>query len=78
MLSAGTIVGDKYRLEEPIGQGGMATVWRAVHTTLDRPVAVKFLEAVGTGADKLAERSMDEIIRVHIEDELGGRIGART
>lgn len=60
MLSAGTIVGDKYRLEEPIGQGGMATVWRAVHTTLDRPVAVKFLEAVGTGADKLAERFLQE------------------
>lgn len=32
-------------------------------------------------AEKLgfkAERSMDEIIRVHIEDELGGRIGARA
>src|SRR5690606_25059802 len=37
VLETGTIVGDKYRLEEPIGQGGMATVWRAVHTTLDRP-----------------------------------------
>lgn len=60
MLEPGTIVGDKYRLEEPIGQGGMATVWRAVHTTLDRPVAVKFLEAVGTQAQKLAERFLQE------------------
>ncbi len=60
VLSPGTIVGDKYRLEEPIGQGGMATVWRAVHTTLDRPVAVKFLEAVGTGAEQLAERFLQE------------------
>lgn len=60
VLNAGTIVGDKYRLEGPIGQGGMATVWRAVHTTLDRPVAVKFLEAVGTGATQLAERFLQE------------------
>ena len=60
MLKTGTIIGDKYRLEEPIGQGGMATVWRAVHTTLDRPVAVKFLEAVGTGAGQLAERFLQE------------------
>jgi len=60
VLKTGTIIGDKYRLDEPIGQGGMATVWRAVHTTLDRPVAVKFLEAVGTGAGQLAERFLQE------------------
>ncbi|MBX3272537.1 MAG: serine/threonine protein kinase [Sandaracinaceae bacterium] len=60
MLSPGTIIGDKYRLEAPIGQGGMATVWRAVHTTLDRPVAVKFLEAVGTHAQQLAARFLRE------------------
>lgn len=60
MPSPGIIVGDKYRLEEPIGEGGMATVWRAVHTTLDRAVAVKFLEAVGTHAQSLAERFLRE------------------
>jgi serine/threonine protein kinase len=60
VISPGTIVGDKYRLEAPIGQGGMATVWRAVHTTLDRPVAVKFLEAVGVHARQLADRFLQE------------------
>jgi len=58
--SPGIIVGDKYRLEEPIGEGGMATVWKAVHTTLDRAVAVKFLEAVGTHAQNLSERFLRE------------------
>lgn len=38
----------------------MATIWRAVHTTLDRPVAVKFLEAVGIEAEKLAQRFLQE------------------
>jgi hypothetical protein len=60
VLASGTIVGEKYRLEEPIGQGGMATVWKAVHTTLDRPIAVKFLEAVGTSSQQLAERFLQE------------------
>ncbi len=40
----GQIVGDKYELIEPVGEGGMATVWRAVMrgaAGFTRPVAVK-------------------------------------
>ena len=33
----------RYVLQELIGRGGMATVYRAIDTTLDRPVAVKLL-----------------------------------
>jgi serine/threonine protein kinase len=46
MLEPGTMVGDRYRLEERIASGGMATVWLARDAELDRPVAVKVLSDV--------------------------------
>jgi hypothetical protein len=59
-VSAGTVVGGKYRLEQPIGRGGMASVWRATHTTLENSVAVKFLEMFGSARDNMAARFLRE------------------
>jgi beta-lactam-binding protein with PASTA domain/predicted Ser/Thr protein kinase len=39
----GTVVDQRYRLKEKIGSGGMADVWLADDTDLDRSVAVKIL-----------------------------------
>lgn len=38
----GRIVGN-YRIEEPIGEGGMGAVYKAVHTEIDNIIAVKVL-----------------------------------
>ena len=43
MAEIGTILGGRYRLVELLGQGGMATIFRAVDTQLGRDVAVKLL-----------------------------------
>src|SRR5689334_24092447 len=41
-MSPGIQIGG-YRLESSVGEGGMGTVYRALDTKLNRPVAIKFL-----------------------------------
>jgi eukaryotic-like serine/threonine-protein kinase len=41
--SSGTVVDERYRLDRKIGSGGMADVWLAEDTELDRSVAIKIL-----------------------------------
>ncbi len=50
-LSPGAVVSDKLRLEVPLGQGGMGSVWLARHLALDTEVAVKFIRPERAAAD---------------------------
>jgi hypothetical protein len=52
----GRILGGRYRLAERLGQGGMGTVYRAVHTLMDKPVALKVLRADVAGDPEAALR----------------------
>ncbi len=44
MISAGTVLGERYRLDTRIAIGGMGEVWSAQDETLGRTVAVKVLK----------------------------------
>ena len=49
----GRVVAERFRLEEELGVGGMGSVWRAHHLTLDIPCALKFIRD-----DKVSDRTM--------------------
>src|SRR5436190_5334889 len=81
-FAPGTTIG-VYRLEQPLGEGGMGTVYRATDHKLNRAVAIKFLSA--DLADPSARRRFQReaqlasslnhphILTVHDADEFEGR-----
>lgn len=52
----GRLLGGRYRLDAPLGRGGMAVVWRAQDEMLGREVAVKTLDLTGPDSDNAGER----------------------
>src|SRR5438874_8054563 len=50
------ILGDRYQLQDPIGRGGMATIYRARDLRMDRAVAVKVLREVYSTDPKFVRR----------------------
>lgn len=49
-----------FRIEQRIGQGGMATVYLGMDTQLDRPVAIKIINAIYQDEPEFARRFVDE------------------
>lgn len=60
MLSPGTVVDAKYRLEQVLGRGGMGMVIEARHVQLGTPVALKFLHKGVMGNASMTERFFRE------------------
>jgi hypothetical protein len=66
-LTPGTRLGNRYRLLDELGRGGMARVWRAVDEVLGRVVAVKVL-APALAADR------DFLDRFRVEARAAARL----
>ncbi len=56
----GTVVQERFRIEERIGQGGMGAVYRATQLPVDRPVALKLLHPHLMGDGRVAQRFLTE------------------
>ena len=74
-MTPGDLIQGRYRLEEALGSGGMATVWRAIDERLHRPVALKclsptlssdptFLVRFFSEAQQVARLSHPNVVRV--------------
>ena len=83
-LTPGTVVSGRYRIEQLIGQGGLAAVYRAVDLELDEAIAMKVF-APGQETNELITRFKQElqlsrqlshpnIVRLH---DLGSHAGTR-
>jgi len=40
------VLGERYQLQDPIGRGGMATIYRGRDIRMDRTVAIKVLRGL--------------------------------
>ncbi|MGH7411120.1 MAG: protein kinase domain-containing protein [Candidatus Methylomirabilis sp.] len=56
----GRVLHDKYRLEDWLGGGGMATVYRATHLRMGEEVAVKVLDPTLVGKERIVDRFRNE------------------
>src|SRR3954467_5733013 len=54
MTVIGTLIGERFRLDEKVGAGGMSSVYRAFDPTLERWVAIKLMHRdISTDPDQL-------------------------
>ena len=62
MIAKGQLINDRYEIEKLVGEGGMANVYLARDTILDRKVAVKVLRGDLAGDEKFVRRFQREAI----------------
>ncbi|MBW2458572.1 MAG: serine/threonine protein kinase, partial [Deltaproteobacteria bacterium] len=60
MPDIGEVLGDRYRLEQPLGQGAMGTVWVAQHVELGSQHAIKVLKPEAAFFDRNLQRFLRE------------------
>jgi eukaryotic-like serine/threonine-protein kinase len=63
-LTPGLFISGRFRLKRLLGRGGMGSVWSAHHLTLEKDVAIKFLEPRWSSSEDARWRFAQEAIAV--------------
>ena len=61
-LPDGTLLGGRYEIESPLGEGGMGAVYKAKDLELERPVALKVIRPELAGNPDILQRFKQEIL----------------
>lgn len=61
MPKRGDVLKERYRIEDPLGEGGFAAVFRALDTTTGAHVAIKVLDPLMSRRDEFAQRFLREV-----------------
>src|SRR5579863_4412224 len=62
-MLVGRTIADKYAVESIVGEGGFATVYRAMHVIWKRPVALKVFKSLGDFSEKDRQKLLDEFVQ---------------
>src|SRR6187399_2925980 len=54
------VIAQRYRIDEPLAEGGMAVVYRGWHIPLDEPIAIKILKREYARNDEAVTRFLQE------------------
>jgi serine/threonine protein kinase len=60
---SGQLVAEKYRIEQLVGEGGFAVVYRAEHTIWKQPVAMKFFSGLSQAPAEYREELLQQFIQ---------------
>jgi formylglycine-generating enzyme required for sulfatase activity/serine/threonine protein kinase len=71
----GRTIAEKYAVESVVGEGGFATVYKAMHIIWKRPVALKVFKAFGDFSEKDRQKLLAEFVQ---EGALLADLSART
>lgn len=59
----GKTIADKYAVESVVGEGGFATVYKAMHTIWKRPVALKVFKSLGDFSETDRAKLLEEFVQ---------------
>src|SRR6185312_15307952 len=72
---SGTLLAEKYRIGEAIGEGGFSVVYRAEHTIWQQPVAIKCFKILANAPEDQRKDLLDGFIQ---EGKLMAQLSSRS